>query len=363
MDKQQLYKIFKTALLDWLDDNATLRAAALSFFIILPLPTLLLLVNIIFAYFLGETQAVQLLIQQISAVVGPAVAALFSQLITNTGSPFTSPWTAVVVIAFSIGGAIGAFSVLRDAMDCIWEVKPKNCTLSRRLRQKIVPFMLVSSLGLIVVAWTTITAGILNAIHLISVNEVLTFIVLEAVQVILSFGVATLLFAIIYKLIPEAKVHWHDVALAAVVTGVAFTVTNYIFGAYIQTFTFTTVAGTAGALLIILLWIFVLNEIVLFGAELSKVYATTIGTHSLQHLPEVVQKIIEPLQKLDEKIEDSVKDEVVKIEQPPDETETASKQPETTVPPKGITQPKIPQEPSESEMKKAPPKKKNEKES
>ncbi len=313
MNKRELYGIFKTAIIDWREDNATLRAAALTFFIILPLPTLLLLVTAIFSQFLGEAQAIAILVQQITAVVGPTVAQLFSQLIINTGSPFTSVWTAVVVIGFSIGGAIGAFSVLRDTMDCIWEVTlAKGQPLWKRIRQKIVPFGLVSALGLIVIAWTGAAGALFNAIMIFSINELLTFIALGITQVALSFGVATLLLAIIYKMIPEAKVHWQDVALAAVVTGIAFTVTNYIFGAYIQTFTVTTVAGAAGSLLIILLWIFVLNQIVLFGAEVSKVYATTVGTHKKRHLPGPVQRIIEPLQKAGERIEDVAKEEVVK---------------------------------------------------
>lgn len=127
MNRKELYRIFKTSFQDWRDDNATLRAAALTFFIILPLPTLLLIVIAIFAQFYGQTQAIQILVQLISVVVGPSVAGLFSQLLSNALSPFTSFWTAIIVVGFSIGGAIGAFSVLRDAMDCIWEVRlPKG---------------------------------------------------------------------------------------------------------------------------------------------------------------------------------------------------------------------------------------------
>ena len=317
MNKREFYSIFKTAFLDWLEDSATLRAAALTFFIILPLPTLLLIVTAIFGLFLGQEQAVQILVAQITAVVGPAVADLFSQLITNTASPFTSAWTAIVVVGFSIGGAIGAFSVLRDTMDCIWEVKlPKGQPLWKRVRQKIVPFALVSALGLIVIAWTTIAGGIFNAIMTLSINQFLTLVAIEIAQFVLSFVVTTLLLAVIYKSIPEAKVHWQDVALAAVVTGIAFTITNYIFGVYIQAFVVTTVAGAAGALLIILLWIFVLNQIVLFGAEVSKVYATTVGTHARKHLPKPIQKIVEPLQRAEEKIEQVTKEDVVKTGEP-----------------------------------------------
>jgi membrane protein len=337
MNTRELYGIFKTAFLDWLEDSATLRAAALTFFIILPLPTLLLIVTAIFGLFLGQEQAVQILVAQITAVVGPAVAQLFSQLITNTASPFTSAWTAIVVVGFSIGGAIGAFSVLRDTMDCIWEVTlPKGLPLWKRVRQKIVPFALVSALGLIVIAWTTIAGGIFNAIISLSINQFLTFVAIEIAQFVLSFVVTTVLLAVIYKTIPEAKVHWQDVALAAVVTGIAFTITNYIFGVYIQAFVVTTVAGAAGALLIILLWIFVLNQIVLFGAEISKVYATTIGTHSRKHLPGAIQKIVEPLRKADEKFEAATKEDVVKTTEPrkPENQEVAEEEHTGTEPKK-----------------------------
>jgi len=99
----------------------------------------------------------------------------------------------------------------------------------------------------------------------------LTLIAITVSQVLLSFAVTTLLLALICKMIPSKRIHWRDVCVASLVTGAAFTITNYIFGAYIQAFTVTTLIGTAGALVIILLWIFVLNQIILFGAELSKV--------------------------------------------------------------------------------------------
>jgi membrane protein len=313
MNKQELYGIFKTAFKRWLQD-APIRAAALTFFIILPLPTLLLIIISLFSQFIGQQQAIQIIMQQITALTGPAIAELFSDLIVGTGSPFTSTWTALVVIGFSLVGGIGAFSVLRDAMDCIWEVElPKKYPLLSRIRGKLVPFIVVSFLGLIVIAWTTISSTILSALIATSINASLTVIAIELAEVFLSFALATLLLAIIYKLIPQAKITWYDVSLAAVVTGIAFTAANYLFGAYIQTFTVITVAGVAGTLLIILLWIFVLNQIVLFGAELSKSYATAIRTLSEPRFPEEIEKAIEPLIKVCEKIEDAAKEEVVEI--------------------------------------------------
>jgi membrane protein len=310
MNRKQLYGIFKTSFHDWIEDNATLRAAALTFFIILPLPTLLLIVVAIFAQFFGQTQATQILLLQISAVAGPAVSELFRQLLSNAGSPFSSIWTAIVLVGFSFGGAIGAFSVLRDTMDCIWEINvPKGLPLWRRIRQRIGPFVLLSALGLIIIVWTVISNRVFNLINQYSINDTLTSIGLATAQVALSFGVATLLLAIIYKTIPETRVHWRDVTLASAVTSLAFIAANYIFGTYIQIFVVTTVIGTAGALLIILIWIFVLNQIVLFGAELSKNYATTVGAHARKHQPEPVERIIQPLARASEIIEKATKNE------------------------------------------------------
>ncbi|MGE5187550.1 MAG: hypothetical protein ACM3JE_00830, partial [Betaproteobacteria bacterium] len=112
MNKNELYSLLKTAFKRWLQD-APIRAAALTFFIILPLPTLLLVIISFFSQFIGQEQAIQIIMQQITALAGPAIAQLFSDLIVGTGSPFTSPWTAAVVVGFSLVGGIGAFSVLR----------------------------------------------------------------------------------------------------------------------------------------------------------------------------------------------------------------------------------------------------------
>ena len=316
MNRKDLFQLFKTSFKDWREDNATMRAAALTFFIILPLPSLLLIVVSIYALFVGQTAATQQVIQQITSIAGPSVAGLFSELLASSSSPFTSVWAAFTLVIFSIAGAVGTFAVLRDIMDVIWEVKLlKKPSFTTRVKQRIGPFILVSALGLIVIAWTGIATILFSVIKLFSINGTLTFLAVEVAQVLLSFGLATLLFALIYKVIPLVRVHWIDVILPGVVTSIAFTVANYVLGIYIQIFTVTTIIGAAGSLIIILLWIFILNQIVLFGAEISKVYASTFGPHPKQHLPGRVEKILETLEETEEKIEEATG----KIVEAPDE--------------------------------------------
>ncbi len=312
MNRKELFQLFKASFKDWQVNNAPIRGAALTFFIILPLPSLLLIVVAIFALFYGQTQATQHLIQQITALAGPAVAGLFKQLLASSMSPFSSLWVSITILAFSLGGAIGAFAVLRDTMDAIWKVKSsKTQSFTKMVRRRIGPFVVVSVLGLIVIAWTGIATFLFGAIRFFSVNETLTLISITITRILLSFALSTLLFAITYKLIPDAKVHWRDSILGAVVAGVAFTVTNYIIGTYVETFTVTTIIGAAGSLMIILLWIFILNQIMLFGAQVSKTYATTSPKHSREHLPPTAEKIVKHLEIAGKKIEQATKGNVI----------------------------------------------------
>jgi membrane protein len=144
MNRKDLFQLFKTSFKDWREDNATMRAAALTFFIILPLPSLLLIVVSIYALFVGQTAATQQVIQQITSIAGPSVAGLFSELLASSSSPFTSVWAAFTLVIFSIAGAVGTFAVLRDIMDVIWEVKLlKKPSFTIRVKQRIGPFILV----------------------------------------------------------------------------------------------------------------------------------------------------------------------------------------------------------------------------
>jgi membrane protein len=312
MNRKDLWKLFKTAAKKWIENNAPLRAAALTFFIVLPLPSLLLIVETIFAQFSGQTQATQQLIQQITALAGPAVAQLFKQLLESSMSPFTSLWASITVVGFSLAGIIGAFAVLRDSLNAIWQIKvPEKNSFSVRVRRSIGPFILVSSLGLIVIAAEAVATVLFGAITLYSINGTFATIGNVIAHILLSFGLSTLLFAIVYKVIPEARIQWKDVALAAITTGIAFTIINYILGSYLQTFTVTTIIGAAGSLMILLIWIFILNQIVLFGAEVSKVYTTDFSMQPSQKPLESTEKIKELIEKTGEKVETELKGEEV----------------------------------------------------
>jgi membrane protein len=282
MDRKQFTSLLKESFHEWQIDQVSLRSAALAFFIILPLPSLLLIIIVVSSLFFGNAQALQQLIAQISTIAGPTVADLITQLLQSSSTPFTSVLATITFVGFSIAGGIGAFQVLRDTMDFIWEIPPppKKRTLKTRVRRNIRPFLLVSAVLVIIIAWTGIMTVILSSVGsvIVPLTGGLTSLFLRTLQIVLSFILATILFIIIYREVPDTEVQWGDVKMAAVMIAVVFTITNALFSWYIQTFTITSVAGAAGALMILLTWVYIMNQFMLFGAEFSKTYAIRFGS-------------------------------------------------------------------------------------
>jgi membrane protein len=138
----------------------------------------------------------------------------------------------------------------------------------------------VSGLGVIIIVGSAIIP-ILFSLFSLGFESSIGFSILRGVTTMLfSFGLATLLFAIVYKKVPDTTISWKDVSLAALITGLLFTIGNYMFGIYVQTFSATSVYGAAGSLMALLLWIYLAAQFLLFGAEFSKKYTETRGSRS-----------------------------------------------------------------------------------
>lgn len=277
INRQEFVKISKTALRNWQANNATIRAAALAFFTILPLPSLLLIGIGLFTLIYGKADALTQLVLQISALAGPTIANIVNELlIGDATNPLTSNVGSVLTVIFAVLGAIGAFAVLQDSLSRIWEIKPlKNRTLKTKIRKRIMPFLAFSFAAVVVLAWTGFTNGLFISISYFFKSE--TSLVFGGIQLVLSFVFTAVLFAVIYKLLPDTEISWHDVALAALLTGIISTAINYLFGVYIRAFPATSLAGSAGSVMILMLWIFVTDEFILFGAQFSKTYSDWVG--------------------------------------------------------------------------------------
>jgi membrane protein len=300
--------LFRT-FIKWHKQDATLRAAALTFFVILPLPSLALIAIEVLALFYGQEQALEQLIVQVTAFAGPSVANLLRELLLDAQSPLTSLFGSVIAVAFAVSGAMGALSVLQKSINRIWEFKPPKRSRVEFIKEKLFPSALIIGLGIIVLVWTAVST-VLFGVAAFIIDPLfggLAGFLLRILQIILSFALGTLLFAIVFKSLPEIIIQWKDVWLAAVITGVVFTILNYLFGFYLSLVQITTIAGTAGTLIILFLWIYVTTLFILFGATFSKVYAQSYGSQKFTSKPPPKKLPISELDHVEMKAELNIK--------------------------------------------------------
>ena len=150
MNRQEFMNLVRVAFRKWQSHDASLRAAAIAFFAMLPLPSLALIAVAVLAQVYGQQQALQQLILQIRSVAGPSVADLFSQLLTNAQNPLTSFFGSFFAVVFALAGALGAFSVLQKSVNNVWEIKPVHLSFAESVRSKFAPFVLTGIVGFVV---------------------------------------------------------------------------------------------------------------------------------------------------------------------------------------------------------------------
>ena len=163
------------------------------------------------------------------------------------------------------------------------------------------------ALILFVLATTGIVPIFFKVTKRFVINDTLTQVLITISNILFSFSISLALFSIIYKIVPDPKVHWKESLVGALIAVVAFTFTNYVFEIYTENFTIITIIGTAGSLMILSLWLYLINQIVLYGAEVSKVYAVTFGKYSKENLPPEAEKLVKPLNEAGKKIEKAAK--------------------------------------------------------
>ena len=177
-------------------------------------------------------------------------------------------------------GATGAFAQLQDALNTIWGVVPKpGRGVLGILQDRLFSFMLVIGIGFLLLVSLVLSAA-LAALgkffgYLLPVPEA----ILHIVNFVLSFGVITLLFAMMYKILPDVKIGWSDVWIGAAMTALLFSVGKFLIGLYLGKSGVASAYGAAGSLVVILLWVYYSSQILLFGAEFTFVYANKYGSH------------------------------------------------------------------------------------
>jgi membrane protein len=279
-----LPKLLKLTYQGWKEDKASRLSAALAYYTIFSLAPMLLIIIAVTGFFFGQTEVVQSqVMNQIEGLVGAEGREFVSNLLTSASNPAKGIVATIVGIITLLFGALGVFNELHNALNTIWEVKEEETkgfieSIKKVIFSRLLSFSMILGIGFLLLVSLVISAG-LSAVqetigNAIPVSEIL----LQILNLVISIGVITVLFALIFKFLPDAEIAWRDVWLGAFVTAVLFSLGKFLIGIYLGNSSVTSSFGAAGSLVLLLLWIYYSAQILLFGAEFTQVYANELGS-------------------------------------------------------------------------------------
>lgn len=279
MKLKDLPGLIKQTFTEWSEDKAPRLAAALAYYTAFSLAPVLVIAIAVAGLVINRQQAQDLVIAQMNTLAGEQGGALLQTMLEasqDIGSSIAAAAAGVVLLIF---GATGVFGQLQDALNTMWEVAPKpNQGILGLLRRRLFSFTMV-----LAVAFLLLVSLVISSV-LAAFSEWTTGLfpgfetILQIVNFIISFIVITVLFALLFKYVPDAKIEWRDVWPGAAVTALLFTAGKFLIGLYLGSGSVTEQFGGAGALVVLLLWVYYSAQICFFGAEFTQVYANRFGS-------------------------------------------------------------------------------------
>ncbi|MFN8670784.1 MAG: YihY/virulence factor BrkB family protein [Candidatus Sericytochromatia bacterium] len=277
---KEIYNFLFEIYAQWQKDKAMEMGAAIAYYTIFSLPPLLIILITLTGIFFGEYAIQGKIVAQIQGLVGKDVAITIESIIKNTHRPDISSYSAIIGIVALLLGATGVFSQVKQSLNKIWGVEPKyQSGILAFIKDKIIPFFMVLLIGFLVVLSViveTIVSNFNEFIGIYLVGELYVFL-LKISNFNISFGILTIMFALIYKVLPDVDISFRDVSLGAFVTAILFMIGKYVISLYIINTNIGLSYGTAGSMIILLVWIFYASLIFLFGAEFTQIYTKKYG--------------------------------------------------------------------------------------
>lgn len=279
-----IFQLLKQSVGDFFNDECTTMAAALSYYTVFALPPLLLLIVMIVGAVMDPQDVREALHGQLGSLLGQAGGDEIRTILEKAQETKTPdagrPVAAILGVVTLLVGATGVFGQLQGALNKVWEVKPDPAQggIKNFLVKRIFSFGMVIAIAFLLLVSLALTAAI-SAVGDVMGRMVpgLGEVLLHVLNFGVSFGVITLLFAAMFKIVPDAEVAWRDVWVGALVTGLLFMIGKSAIGFYLGRSNPGEVFGAAGSLAILLVWIYYASMIVFFGAEFTQSWAEHRG--------------------------------------------------------------------------------------
>ena len=279
MNPRTIFELLKETFTEWQQDKASRLAAALAYYTIFSLSPLLVIAVAIAGAVFGEEAAKGQIVGQIEGLVGTEGATVIQTAIENASQPDVSnvaSWISIIVLFF---GASGVFAQLQDALNTVWNVEPKpGGGIIGFITKRILSFSMVLVIGFLLLVSLVLSAA-LSALGNFNSNLLPEFSYFwQILNQAISFGIIIVLFAMIYKYLPDVKISWSDVWIGAFITSLLFVIGKYALGLYLGRSSLGSTYGAAGSLIVLLAWVYYSAMILFFGAEFTQVYAARYGS-------------------------------------------------------------------------------------
>ncbi len=275
-----IWQILKASFKGFVEDKVIKLSGSLAYFTVFSMGPMLIVIIFFADLFWGREAIEGTIYGQLKGFVGSDAAAQLQDIIKKASLSNKSTITAIIGSIMLLIGATTVFAEIQDSINTIWNLKAKPKTNWLKLViDRILSFSVVVSLGFLLLVSLVIN-GIMEALsnRLLTMFPDIAVILLYIFNIVLTFIVTSSLFAIIFKVLPDAKIKWKDVLMGAMVTAVLFMLGKFGISFYIGSSNVDNVYGTAGSLVVILLWVYFSSIILYFGAEFTKAYAAAYGS-------------------------------------------------------------------------------------
>jgi membrane protein len=279
---RQIWRLLRQTFKEWNEDKASRLAAALAYYTVFSLTPLIASGGMVF----GKNAARGELVSQIQGLVGRQSAQVIETAIANISQNSHPGITSLINIGVLLFAASGVFAELQGALNTIWEVAPKPGKEIRLfIRQRLLAFLMVMAIGLLLLASLMLNTFLVAVSHLVTSSHLVAnflpggSVPWRLLNTVGSFIITTLLFGLIYKYLPQAKIAWSDIWIGALMTAILFTIGKFALGLYLGRNTFSSAFGAADSLVFVVAWVFYSAQILFFGAEFTHVYARQYGSY------------------------------------------------------------------------------------
>jgi membrane protein len=265
-------------IMEWVDDRASRKGAALAFYTVFSLAPILILSIAIAGLFFGEEAASGEIYEQVSGLLGPDAAQAIQAMVQNASNTGTGIIATVFGLVTLLIGATTALAELKDGLDQIWDAPAeKTQGFWYFLRKRLLSVGLILSLGFLLLVSLVFSALVSALARAWGPSDVPSTL-LQGLNFVFSFALVTLLFAMIYKILPAVRIAWRDVIVGSLITALLFTIGKMAIGVYLGNSAVASSYGAAGSVILVLVWVYYSAQIFLLGAEFTKVYAYRYGS-------------------------------------------------------------------------------------